>query len=320
MQQQNELIIRPGDITTDDYDIFASLLNAVNMTSISGDIIRGWDKNNKLEDDLNLRYAACVDDSVIGYGIVYYPAILEKPRLTVWLTIDEAYRGQGFGSQFYDFLANKALEHGATEFSSDCSANDAISLTFAEKKGFSIRRHYFKNTLDLETFDPEPLLPVVEEVKAQGIRFSSLAEEGNTEEAQYKLFQLNATTAHDNPSSDGTYKETFENFKSKIVNAHWFRAEGQLLAIDEERYVGLGAVGIENDGITAYNAFTGVDKDYRGRKIAQALKVLGAQLAKEWGMTKIVTDNDSQNAPMLAVNRKLGYQRTPGMYLLIKTI
>lgn len=318
MQNKNELVIRLGDITGDDYDIFARLFNAVNRESISGDFIRDWDKNKKLEDDLIFRYAACIDDTVIGYGIIYYPATAQKPRLMVWLTIDENYRRQGFGRQFYDFLANKSLEHGAIEFSSDCRDNDPASLAFAEKQGFTIRRHYFESTLDLEAFDPTPFLPVVEEVKAQDIRFSSLVEEGNTEEAQYKLFQLNASTARDNPSSDGTYKQTFENFQKKIVNAHWFRAEGQLLAIDGERYIGLGAVGFEDD-ITANNTFTGVDKNYRGRKIAQALKVLGAQFAKENGAKCIITDNDSQNEAMLAVNSKLGYQRTPGMYMLIKT-
>ena len=320
MQNQKELLIRPGDITTDDYDIFARLYNAVSTMQISGDIIRDWDKTNRLADDMILRYAACLDDTVIGYGIVYHPATAQKPRMTVWVTIDEAYRNQGFGAQFYDFVANKAIEQGATEFASDCSDDDPISLAFAEKRGFAIRRQSFESILDLETFDPAPLLPLVEEVKAQGIRFSSLAGEGNTEEAQYKLFELNAATARDNPSSDGTYKQTFENFQAKIVNAHWFRADGQLLAIDGERYVGLGAIGFEDDGISAYNAFTGIDKDYRGRKIAQALKVLGAQFAKEEGRNRIITDNDSQNAPMLAVNEKLGYQRVPGQYWLIKTV
>ena len=266
MQQQHELTIRLGDITTDDYDRFAHLLNAVRNEAISGDVIRNWDNKNKIAEDLIFRYAACIDEQVIGYGIVYYPATAQKPRFMVWLTIDEAYRGQGFGSQFYDFLADKAIEHGGTEFASDCRDNDPLSLAFAEKRGFTIRRHSFDSVLDLETFDASPFQSVIEEVKAQGIRFSSLAGEGNTEEAQFKLFELNAAAARDNPSSDGTYKQTFENFKAKIVNAHWFRADGQLLAIDGDRYVGLGAIGFEDDGITAYNAFTGINKDYRGRK------------------------------------------------------
>jgi hypothetical protein len=31
-----------------------------------------------------------------------------------------------------------------------------------------------------------------------------------------------------------------------------------------------------------------------------------------------MTDNDSQNAPMLAINRKLGYQPEPGICRLIR--
>jgi len=320
MQNQHELVIRIGDPATDDYDVFARLLNAAQDGRATGDVIREWDTKNKIDDDVIFRYAACIDDAVIGYAIVYKPATAQKNRFTVWMTIDENHRKQGFGTTFYDFLLEKAIEHGATEIGSECMDNSPESLAFAEKRGFTIRRHLFESELDLSTFDASQWQSVVDEVKAQGIRFSSLAGEGNTEEAQYKLFELNAATAKDNPASDGTYKQTFENFQAKIVNAHWFRADGQLLAIDGERYAGLGAVGFEQDDITAYNAFTGIDRDYRGRKIAQALKVLGIQFAQEQGCTCIITDNDSENAPMLAVNTKLGYQRKPGIYLLIKQI
>jgi hypothetical protein len=34
----------------------------------------------------------------------------------------------------------------------------------------------------------------------------------------------------------------------------------------------------------------------------------------------IRTNNDSRNAPMLAINRKMGYQPEPGWHLLLKDI
>lgn len=40
--------------------------------------------------------------------------------------------------------------------------------------------------------------------------------------------------------------------------------------------------------------------------------------ANEKGASYIVTDNDSQNAPVLAINRKLGYVPRPGIFRLIK--
>jgi hypothetical protein len=33
-----------------------------------------------------------------------------------------------------------------------------------------------------------------------------------------------------------------------------------------------------------------------------------------------MTNNDSMNEPMLAINRKLGYQSEPGIYALVKVI
>jgi hypothetical protein len=39
-------------------------------------------------------------------------------------------------------------------------------------------------------------------------------------------------------------------------------------------------------------------------------------LAKKEGMSTIRTNNDSENAPMLAVNGKLGYIPEPGFYTL----
>ena len=61
-------------------------------------------------------------------------------------------------------------------------------------------------------------------------------------------------------------------------------------------------------------------RDYRGRKIAQALKVLAARYARAHGMKKIRTDNDSLNAPMLAVNRKLGYRPLAGTFIMGKDL
>ncbi len=63
---------------------------------------------------------------------------------------------------------------------------------------------------------------------------------------------------------------------------------------------------------------TGVERAYRGRHIALALKLLGIRYAKARGALTIRTNNDSQNVPMLAVNRKLGYRPEPGIYRLIR--
>lgn len=300
-----------------DYARFAELISHVEGRTITGDTLQSWDAH-KIEDDIFHRYAACLEEEIIGFGDIQKLAVTQLPQFTIWFTIDASYRSRGYGGQFYDFLAQQAVVYGAEEFISECKDNDPHSLRFAQKQEFEIRRHAFNSQLDLNTFNPDKLLPIVDEVKAQGIRFTSLAAEGNTEVAQRKLFELNTATAGDNPSSDGKRRNTFENFKSKVLSADWFRADGQILAVDGERFIGLSAIGFESDGTTAFNAFTGIDQAYRGRKIAQALRILATQYAINKGAQVIVTDNDSKNAPMLAINGKMGYVRQPGTYWLVK--
>jgi hypothetical protein len=48
-----------------------------------------------------------------------------------------------------------------------------------------------------------------------------------------------------------------------------------------------------------------------------SLKVLGALYARQNGAQKLVTDNDLRNVPILAINRKMGYQQQPGKYTLV---
>jgi predicted GNAT superfamily acetyltransferase len=100
----------------------------------------------------------------------------------------------------------------------------------------------------------------------------------------------------------------------------WFRPDGQILAADGDKYVGLSAVGYFKDSNSAYNLMTGVMPEYRGRKIALALKLLSIRAAKSWGVDTIRTNNDSQNAPMLAINHKLGYVPQPGIFRMTRTL
>lgn len=312
------LTIRLANPDTD-YERLAQLLNAASGEEVTAQNIRTFDENRS-DEDIQLRYAAFLDDSIIGYGVIYKPKTAKIERYFIWLTIDKAYRRQGYGTQFYDFLRDKVAEYNPSELSSDCKDDDVAYLRFAEKHGFSIRRHLFDTQLDLATFDASQWQYAIDKVTAQGIRFTTLADEGNTDEAQRKLFELNKATAEDNPSSDGTYDMTLETFQTKIVNADWFRANGQHLAMDGERYVGLGAIGFSDDMSQAFNAFTGVDADYRGRGIALALKVIGIKYAQANGAKMIITDNDSANEPMLHINFKVGYVRRPGTYLLINRL
>jgi len=109
----------------------------------------------------------------------------------------------------------------------------------------------------------------------------------------------------------------FEAFQKSASEAS-FRPDGHLLAADGDTYIGLSTVSYNKDTNSAGNKMTGVLPAYRGRKIALALKLLSIRAAQKWGVDSIRTNNDSQNTPMLAINRKLGYVAQPGGYRMVK--
>jgi GNAT superfamily N-acetyltransferase len=150
-------------------------------------------------------------------------------------------------------------------------------------------------------------------VHAEGFRFFSLAEAGVTDENKHKLYEVNRDAALDDPGNSGSFSD-FYAFSKNVFDASWFRADTQILASLADRWVGLSAIGLYPEEGYAYNAFTGILRDYRDRGLAQALKLQTILLAKKEGARYIRTHNDSHNAPMLAINRKLGYQPEPGIY------
>jgi GNAT superfamily N-acetyltransferase len=176
--------------------------------------------------------------------------------------------------------------------------------------------HGFESTLDLSQFDEHRFDDLLARLRSDGFRFFSLADEGVTDEHKRRLYDVNRAAALDNPGNDGSFPD-FYAFSKNVFEASWFRADTQLLAAHADRWAGIAAIGIYPADGHAYNAFTGVLREYRGRGLAQALKVQTILLAKKEGMRYIRTHNDSNNAPMLAINRKLGYKPEPGYYKIV---
>ena len=61
---------------------------------------------------------------------------------------------------------------------------------------------------------------------------------------------------------------------------------------------------------------TAVVRAWRGRGLALALKHATIGWAIANGLTELVTGNDVDNAPMRAINAKLGYRPTPDRLVL----
>lgn len=233
-------------------------------------------------------------------------------------------RNQGVGSRLYEDIEQAARSAEVKKLEISVRDNCPEYRAFADRRGFREHNHFIGMSLDLTGFNDRPYDILIERLKAEGFQFTSMEALGNTEEAQRKLYALNDTAASETPGSEGQRSWlSFEDFREKVCNSEWYNPAGQFVVIETATGVWASMSAITRFAGTdyAYNLFTGTDSRYRGRKLAQAVKVLAVRYAREkLGVQTVKTHHNALNAPMIAIDRKLGYVQTPGNYAMEKML
>ena len=302
-----------------DFTALASLLNKVRTQPVTAERLLEWERIRPPDRLRRTLIARTDENALVGYNLVYHRVGAEVGRSYLDIAVDPAWSRQGIGGWLYDDAFKCALAQGATILDADPRDDCPECIRFAEERGLVINRHMVESVIDLHTFETSPYEALVQSLEAGGIHFFSLATVKNSEDTFRQLYEVNRICALDDPSSHGTFP-SFEEFSSFFFIAPWFLAEGQILAADGDKIIGLSAVGYDANTNSMENMMTGVLAACRGSKIAQALKVLALKFAKSYGADSIITYNDSQNKPMLAVNNKLGYIRQVGEYHMVRRL
>lgn len=330
--QQYEL--RPLKVP-EDYEGLAQLLNTFFSEPISAQRLQ--------EDDAQLyEVGSTYKDSnglLAGYDRTRYVAVTEEGRIVgyVWswrapwtepgylnntIVVSKECRGQGIGARLLRHLLQWGEGLGADKLVTELWDDDPAARRFAERRGFSIERHTFQSVLELakapSSVTKETAL--FERLAAEGIRISSLAEEGDNAENERKLYEVYRETLSDIPGFMGEVPE-LEEWRKWYLQVEGYAPERLLLAVDSqgegERYAAVSNIPYKEATNGMYHEYTGVCRDYRGRKIAQALKIRAIQLAQQQGASYLKTDNDSLNAPILKINQGLGYVPLRGSYRVV---
>lgn len=238
-------------------------------------------------------------------------------RMYLWLIVAPDSRNRGIGARLYEDGLAFVREQSANKLDSAVRDDDPGSLAFAERRGFHLDVHVYASRLNVPEFDETPFAGAIEAAEAAGISFFSMADLGNTTDAQRKLYALNKYVDGEIPGE--RVFPSFEEFSDIVFASEWYVPDGQIIAADGDRWVGMSAVGHFPGKDLMQVMVTGVDNDYRGRGIGLALKLLTHRVAKQYGVKHLVTGNASHNAPMLAINTKLGYKKMRGTYYLQRT-
>jgi mycothiol synthase len=298
-----------------DYPALAELLNRVDPSAppISAEMIAHYAKTAD-----PIRPSAYVlaeeQDALLGLGVL--TAGPASPAMTLIIGVDEPYRRRGLGTRLLRWLTDKLDVPRLVQ--SLVSEQSAAGVAFARHHGFEERFRLFPSVLDLTRFDPSAFAAQRRAAEEAGLLFTTFA---TVDDAgmRHRIHKLQNALMADVPTPEPLQPVSFRQWEASWLEAPWFRPELLALALAGERPVALSCITVNPDG-SAYNFFSGVATDYRGHGLGLAIKVEALQLARTAGFHKVSTHNDTTNAPILAVNERLGYQRQPGDIGFMRTL
>lgn len=306
----------------DDFAGVASLLNTVNPDPITADDLRATHARFPAE-GLRCRTVA-VDQSgrVIGYANTFRLPNMKDGYFWLTLVTRPEARGQGVATALLADLEPWVQAHGGTHLETGVPDDDRIALTFGQGRGFHVTSIQLQSRLDVPAFDETPWAPAIQNVQRSGIRFITLADQPGDETIRM-LYDLYKITDLDSPGYIGLPADQYPKFDQwydDLFGEDLIIPEGLIIAADGDRFIGCTIVQKTGGEGGLYTEYTGVLREYRGRQIALALKLLSVRFAKQYGAPYMTTKNNSTNGPMLAINQKLGYVKTSGRAWLLKEL
>lgn len=313
----------------EDYEQIANLFNLIEPGSTTAESLEEEDQQMPTTSNLKLNengllvgfgrtrvIAESEDGLIIGYGASYRAPWVEPGQLASIFCVHPDFRGQGVGSMLLSHIENWANEQEASVLLTIVMDWIDASLPFVQKRGFSLDAHVFDLELDLNQFDSTKLTGFAKQVTNSGIQFMTLADLPE-EESLHNLYDLCVETSKDNP---GQYDSLppYDQWRKEFLPEDSSRNDWVFIAVDGKRFVGVTQLfKTEDDGVV-YTNYTGVQKEYRGRGIAKALKLKSIDTAIQAGAKTMTTDSEESNSPMQHINRSLGYIPGNGHYRILK--
>ncbi len=242
---------------------------------------------------------------------------LSENDFVLELNVLPEFQARGFGTAFYGFLESelKLLEPQSVF----CNLYEVhpFALHFAQTRGFEEARRVYHQKLELAGFNFDTQ-PIRQKLTANGYTISSVADLEPDRNLEQKWYELYLKTDADVPRIQAFEGFGFDEFKTQILEHPRLLKDATFVAIKNGEWVGLSLHRIRPDKTQLHTGMTGVLREHRGQNLALALKLQAIQYAIEHGFTQLHSNNASTNKPMLAVNQKLGFERSKAQIQLEK--
>ncbi|MEU7590064.1 GNAT family N-acetyltransferase [Micromonospora sp. NPDC049230] len=168
------------------------------------------------------------------------------------------------------------------------------ALPFASRHGYEPSREVRYSALDL---NPAPALPE----PPPGVRLRPIAEVD-----PHLLYAADVASAVDEPNDVPVDAKSYQSWQYDVWDNLGLDKTASVAAEVDGVVVAFSLV--KRDGDRMWSDYTGSVPAYRGRGLARLAKTAALHRAAANGVRVAYTSNDEANAPMLAINARLGYR------------
>jgi GNAT superfamily N-acetyltransferase len=204
-----------------------------------------------------------------------------------------SHRRRGIGAELYELVVAHAREIGAVSLRTTFHET-AEGVAFAKGRGFRQVRAEAASALDPRTVAEHP--PSDVDLRA-------------VDDVDPRLvYTVDIEATRDMPSSEPIDDVPYSEWEQHVLEHPLFTPEGSFVAMVDGVAAAVSLLIVDIESGRGTSMFTGTLRQYRGRNLGLAVKLASIAWAAANGVKRLVTTNDESNAPMLAINRRLGYE------------
>ncbi len=301
-----------------EYERFAEIRSSIFPDdSLSAQELNSFDDNRDGSKYYLQRYSCFTIDTreIVAFGQIRHMLWMFNPRkFEVRIFVDRDQQNRGVGQFIYENLMRHLADLQAVEAWAAAREDMPILVAFLIKRGFEEKGRSWESTLNPAAVDISQFSHYSEKASRAGVEITTLARELELDpDCHKKLYELNQTLMADVPDVEPYTPVSYEQWLSFDLKAPGLLPEAYVIAKDGAKYVGLSTVRrLDKEPHGLSQELTGVRREYRGQGIAFAMKLKVIEYARKNSFESIKTEIEKNNAPMLAINTRLGFKRQVG--------
>jgi GNAT superfamily N-acetyltransferase len=297
-------VIRP--LRRDDADAVARLRLTVNPHHIETAETVWYHATRAIEHERRRDWVVEAGGEVAGCAHAGFKWSVPTPgKGRFWIGVLPEHRGRGIGGELYVAAERYLKGEGAWQLRSWVD-NDPAGDRFLASRGFERAGADRVSEVDPREVGLLGELPRLEAQRAaEGFRLAPLDE---VRDRVQELFEVCAAGERDMPGDEPETAIDLDSWRREEFDAPTLSGDGSFVALHGERPVALAFLTVDPARRLAYNQMTATLPEYRRRGLALLVKLAAARWTATTGIERLLTENDVENAGMLAINDRLGYR------------